>query len=169
MSPRRGMRESLRGLYAVLRARLLAVGHAGRVERAAHDLVAHAREVLHAAASHEHDRVLLEVVALAGDVGGDLHTVREPYSRDLPKRRVRLLRGGRVDPGAHAPALRRGDPALPALARLEAGRRDLLLGARAALSDELGDAWHQCVASEVTPVAGRERRASKDAGSPFAG
>ena len=38
------------------------------VERAADDVVANAREVLHAAAADEHDRVLLEVVALARDV-----------------------------------------------------------------------------------------------------
>src|SRR3954467_12648973 len=84
-------------LHAVLRAGLLAVAHAGGVERPAHDLVAHAREVLDAAPADEHDRVLLQVVALARDVGGDLHAVREPHAGDLPQSRVRLLRGGRVD------------------------------------------------------------------------
>src|SRR3954467_297505 len=59
-------------LHAVLRAGLLAVAHAGGVERAAHDLVADARQVLDAAATDEHDRVLLQVVPLTGDVGGDL-------------------------------------------------------------------------------------------------
>src|SRR3712207_127887 len=59
-------------LHAVLRAGLLAVADAGGVERPADDLVAHARKVLDAAATDEHDRVLLEVVPLAGDVGGDL-------------------------------------------------------------------------------------------------
>ena len=42
--------------------------HALRVERAADDVVAHARQILHAAAADQHDRVLLQVVALAGDV-----------------------------------------------------------------------------------------------------
>ena len=55
-------------LDAVARARLLAVGDAGGVERAADDLVANAREVLDAAAANEDDRVLLKVVALARDV-----------------------------------------------------------------------------------------------------
>src|SRR5688500_15114937 len=59
-------------LDAVLRTGLLAVAHAGGVERPADDLVAHARQVLDAAAAHEHDGVLLQVVALAGDVGRDL-------------------------------------------------------------------------------------------------
>src|SRR6187200_2640183 len=54
---------SLLGLGAVAAAGLLAVLHAGGVERAADDLVAHPREVADAAAAHEHDRVLLEVVA----------------------------------------------------------------------------------------------------------
>src|SRR3712207_5275477 len=70
---RRGIR--LAGLHAVLRAGLLAVGHAGRVERPADDLVAHAGQVLDAAAADEHLRVLLQVVALARDVGRDLHLV----------------------------------------------------------------------------------------------
>src|SRR5579859_6450459 len=60
-------------LGAVLRAGLLAVGDAARVERGADDLVAEARQVLDAAAADEHDRVLLEVVALARDVRADLH------------------------------------------------------------------------------------------------
>src|SRR5512135_2458009 len=68
-SLRRGMRlASLRSgrlghLGAVLRARLLAVLHALRIERAAHDVVAHARQVLDAAAADQHHRVLLQVMA----------------------------------------------------------------------------------------------------------
>src|SRR5919201_4865450 len=93
---RRGI-WSLLGLDAVLGARLLAVAHPGGVEGAADDLVADARKVLHAAATHEDDRVLLEGVPLARDVGGDLHPVGEPYARDLAQRRVRLLGSGGVD------------------------------------------------------------------------
>src|SRR3954452_12385805 len=114
---RRGI-SVLLGLHAVLRARLLAVGDAGGVERAANDLVADARKVLHTAAAHEHDGVLLQVVPLARDVGGDLHPVREPDAGDLPKRRVRLLGRRRVDAGADAAALGRGEALLAALARL---------------------------------------------------
>src|SRR5436305_13833618 len=73
---RRGIEKRLLGLHAVLRAGLLAVGDAGRVERAAHDLVAHAREVLDAAAADEDDRVLMQVVALARAVARDLHPFR---------------------------------------------------------------------------------------------
>src|SRR3954449_93127 len=72
-------------LHAVLRAGLLAVADAGGVERAAHDLVAHARQVLDAAAADEHDRVLLQVVALARDVGRDLHRAGDAHARHLPQ------------------------------------------------------------------------------------
>ena len=82
-------------LGAVLRAALLAVGDAGGVERRADHLVADARQILHAAAADEHDRVLLQVVPVTRDVGADLDAVRQPDARDLAQRRVRLLRGGR--------------------------------------------------------------------------
>src|SRR3954470_6083501 len=103
--PLRGMSALLLG--AVAAAGLLAVAHAGGVEGAPDDLVADARQVLHTTATHEHDRVLLEVVALAGDVGGDLHAAGEAHAGDLAQGRVRLLRGVGVHAGAHAPTLRR--------------------------------------------------------------
>src|SRR4051794_21509182 len=132
----------LLGLHAVLRAGLLAVGHAGCVERPADDLVAHARQVLDAAAADEHDGVLLQVVSLARDVARDLHAVRESHAGDLPQGGVRLLRRRGVDARADATALGRGEDLLAALARLETRRRELLLGLLAALADELIDARH---------------------------
>src|SRR4051812_50184269 len=87
--------------------RSLAVAHAGGVERAADDLVANAGKVLHTAAAHEHDRVLLEVVALTGDVGRDLHAAGEADARDLAQRGVRLLRRVGVHAGADTAALGR--------------------------------------------------------------
>src|SRR5258705_6943909 len=81
ISSRRGagpLRGTLRLLLrAVPAAGLLAVAHAGGVERAADDLVANAGEVLHTTAAHEDDRVLLEVVAFTRDVRGDLHPAGE--------------------------------------------------------------------------------------------
>src|SRR6478609_8788058 len=50
-------------LGAVLGTALLPVLHALRVERAAHDVVAHAGQVLDATAADQHDRVFLQVVA----------------------------------------------------------------------------------------------------------
>src|SRR3954463_5168272 len=125
---RRGIQVLLLRLHAVLRTSLLAVRDAGGVQRAAHDLVADARQILDAAAAHEHDRVLLQVVALARDVRGDLHAVGQPDARDLAKRRVRLLRSGRVDARAHSAPLRRGKALLATLAGLQARGRYLALG-----------------------------------------
>src|SRR5215218_4906597 len=100
---RRGIREgSLLLLDAVLGTGLHAAADAGGVERPADDLVAHARKVLDAATAHEHDGVLLQVVALAGDVHRDLHRVGQAHSGDLAQRGVRLLRRGRVDTRADA-------------------------------------------------------------------
>src|SRR5262249_46025746 len=81
-------RRSLLALGPVLRPALVATVDARRVERAAHDVIAHARQILHAAPADEHDRVLLQVVALARDVRRHLDAVGEAHARDLAQRRV---------------------------------------------------------------------------------
>src|SRR5215212_3967270 len=125
-------RASLRPLRAVLRTTLLAILHALRVEDTAEDVVANAREVLHAAAADHHHGMLLEIVALARDVADHLESVRQANLGDLAQRGVRLLRRRGVDARAHAALLRagfqRGDlvPALlgcPRLADQLADRR----------------------------------------------
>src|SRR5207253_2733429 len=93
-------------LGAVLGAPLLAPRHARRVQRPADDVVTDAGQILDAAAADQHDRVLLQVVADAGDVGGHLEAVGQPYPGHLPQRGVGLLRRGRVDADAHAALLR---------------------------------------------------------------
>src|SRR3954452_24821031 len=120
-------------LRAVPAASLLAVANALGVQRAADDLVSHARKVLHTAATHEHHRVLLQVVAHARDVRGHLDATGEADASDLAQRRVRLLLRRRVDAGAHAPALR------GTLQRRRLGLLDLVL---AALADQLVDRGH---------------------------
>src|SRR5947209_2763228 len=120
-------------LGAVAAAGLLAVADALGVQRAADDLVADAGQVLHTAAAHEHHRVLLQVVADARDVGGDLDAAGQADTSDLPERRVRLLRRRRVDARAHAAALR------GTLQRRGLGLLDLVL---AALADQLLDRGH---------------------------
>src|SRR5512139_1542983 len=99
--------SALRPLGAVLGAALPALADAGAVERAAHRVVAHAREVLDAATADQHHRVLLQVVALAADVADHLVAVGEAHLGDLAQRRVRLLRGRRVHARADAALLRR--------------------------------------------------------------
>src|SRR5262249_16771716 len=80
-SPRRapGARwSSLRSLGSVFRAALAPILDTDRVQRAADDVVAHTRKVLHATAADEHHRVLLEVVPDTRNVGRHLDAVREP-------------------------------------------------------------------------------------------
>src|SRR3954451_24731765 len=77
--PLRGM-SALLLLRPVAAASLLAVADALGVERPANDLVADAGEVLHSATAHEHDRVLLQVVTDARDVGGDLDLAGQPHA-----------------------------------------------------------------------------------------
>src|SRR6201995_267827 len=103
--PLRGI-SALLLLRAVAAGSLLAVADALGVKRTADDLVADARQGTNTAAADEHDRVLLQVVAHARDVGGDFDLARQPDAGDLAQRRVRLLRRGRVDARAHTTALR---------------------------------------------------------------
>src|SRR3954468_18719575 len=93
-------------LRAVAAASLLATADPLGVQRAANDLVANPRKVLHSTAAHEHDRVLLQVVADAGDVRGDLDARGEADPSHLAERGVRLLRRRRVDARADTTTLR---------------------------------------------------------------
>src|SRR3954470_3884807 len=138
---------SLRTLGAVLGTALTAGLHADRVERAPDDVIADAREILHATAADQDDRVLLQVVPDARDVGGHLDAVGEAYAGHLAEGRVRLL--GRL--GVHADA----DPAL--LRRgLQSGALGLRLDAFAALAHQLMNRRHasrspRSVKSDVLP------------------
>src|ERR1044071_9267735 len=133
---RRGM-KSLLLLDAVLGTALLAVRHAGGVQRAADDLVPDAREVLDAATTHEHDGVLLQVVTLARDVGRHFHRAGDANTRHLAQRGVRLLGRRRVDARAHAAALRGGLLLLVALPGLQTRGGHLARLGLATLADEL--------------------------------
>src|SRR5580765_3394870 len=123
----------LRALRAVFGSSLHPSLHADRVERPADDVIANARQILDAAAANEHQRVLLQVVADAGNVGRHLDAVGQPHARDFAKRRVRLLRRLRED--AHADA---------ALLRAVLQRRALRLAddLLASGTNELTDRWH---------------------------
>lgn len=124
---------SLRTLGPVLRTRLLAVLHTLRVQHAAQDVVTHTGKIAHTPAADQHDAVLLQVVAFTGDVADDFALVGQAHLGDLAQRRVRLLRGRRVNSGANA-----------ALLRVLLHRRDLGLGLlrNAALADQLVDCRH---------------------------
>src|SRR5215472_14937243 len=121
-------------LRAVPTAGLLALAHALGIKRATDDLVADSGQVAHPATPDQHDRVLLEVVPLAGDVGGDLDVAGEAHPGDLAQGRVRLSWRGRVDASADPAALR---------AALQRRGVDLCDLVPAALPDKLLDRWHR--------------------------
>ena len=124
----------LRTLRAVLGTRLLAILDALQVQRTADDVVTHTGQVLDTTTAHEHDTVLLQVVAFTADVRDDLETVGQAHLGDLTKRRVRLLRSRGEDASANAAALR------AVLHRWRLGFRDLGL---TAVAHELIDGWHE--------------------------
>src|SRR4029079_13496467 len=151
-------------LGPVLRAALLAVAHARGVEGGADHLVADARQVADTAAADQHDRVLLQVVPLTGDVRRDLEAVRQPDARNLSKRRVRLLRGVREHAGADPPLLRGAG---------EGRALGLALGRAATFAIQLVDGGHELLRgrADTTKVgraapANRTRNGSENGLSP---
>src|ERR1700738_191096 len=165
--------QSLGSFCSVLGAPLLAVFHALGVEYAAQNVVAHARQVLHAAAADHHHRMLLQIVSFAGNVADHLKAVGKPDLRHLAQRRIRLLWGRGVDARANAAFLR---------ALLE--RRHLLLCMlhHARIADELIDRRHRlfclalpclalpCLAFTATrPAANETSNSNAQSGrAPFA-
>ena len=69
-------------------------------------MIAHAGKILHAAAAHEHDRVLLQIVADAGNVSCNFNTIGQAGAGDLAQSGVRLLRRLRVNANAYASLFR---------------------------------------------------------------
>src|SRR5438067_6067570 len=136
--PVRGLlsRGLLGALGAVLRAGLPAVLDPLRIEHAAEHVVADAGQIAHTAAADQHDAVLLEVVALAGNVADHFALVGQADLGHLPERRVRLLRGRRINTGADS-----------ALLRVLLHRRDLRLGLLrfATLADQLVNRRHEAL------------------------
>jgi hypothetical protein len=106
-------------------------------------VVADAGKVLDAASTDQYDAVLLQVVADARDVGGDLSArvvapgARQSYASDLPKRRVWLLRRNRSNNETNTALLR---------VALHRRRLALLGGALASFAYELANGRH-CVSN----------------------
>ena len=126
-------------LGPVLRTALPSILDAGGVQRPPNNVVLHTREVLHTPTPNEHNRVLLKIVTLSRDVGRHLIPIGQANARDLPKRRVRLLRRGRI----HT----RADTA-PLWTSLERGGITLLLFALSPLPNELLYCRHVVFASQ---------------------
>jgi hypothetical protein len=78
--------EVFRATRAVLGATLPTIRDTLRIEGTANDVVANTGKVFDTTTANEHGRVLLEVVAFTGDVGGDLHSVCQTNTGDLTER-----------------------------------------------------------------------------------
>src|ERR1700719_3096441 len=90
-----------RPFSAVFRARLFAITNTRRVERTADYVIAHTRQILDAAPADQHNRVLLQVVSHARNIGSDLDSVGEPHTRYFTERGVRLFRRGGINTRAN--------------------------------------------------------------------
>src|SRR5271170_806738 len=149
---------SLRTLGAVFRPALLAVLDSLGVEHAAQDVVAHAGQVLDAAAADHNHRVLLQVVAFARDIADDLEAVGQPHLGDLAQGRIRLLRRRGIDACAHAALL---------WARLEMAGL-LAVGLRLPrLADQLANRRHVGPKLLSCPASGGHRRTRKSDSVPY--
>ena len=103
-------------------------------------MITHAWQILHPAAANQHNRVLLQFVADARNVGGDFDPVGQTNTGDLAQRRVRLLRGLRVHAGTDASFLR---------AKLQRRTRRLVARPLPARLHQLIKCRHSCCSSQV--------------------
>jgi hypothetical protein len=89
-------------LGTVLGTGLLAVRDALGIQDTSDNVVAHTGQVADTTASDEDNRVFLQVVAFAGDVGRDFDAIGKANTGHFTEGRVRLLGGHRFDLQAHA-------------------------------------------------------------------
>src|SRR5437867_11700737 len=99
-------RACLGALRPVFRPALSSILHSDGVESATYQMIAHSGKILHPAASHKHDRVLLKIVADTRNIRGHFHSIRQTDAGDFAQRGVRFLRGRRVDADTDASLLR---------------------------------------------------------------
>jgi len=92
----------LRAFDAVLGAAATALFDAYAVERATDDVITHTGKILYAATAHEYNAVLLEVVALVGNIGDDFVAIGQAHFGDFTNGGVGLL--GRAGHDLHADA-----------------------------------------------------------------
>jgi hypothetical protein len=113
-----------RPLGSVLRTTSITSFDTRRIQGSANDVVSHTRQILHASTANENNGVLLKRMPDTRDVRVDLIAIRESYTSDLTKSRIRLLGSLCKNTQTHAPPLRAlrevrrtcpGNPRLPAL------------------------------------------------------
>ena len=98
--------SGLRSFRSVLRATLPPVSYSRCIQNAPDGVITNTGQVLYASPTNQHDRMFLEIMALATDVTGNFKAVRQSHSGNLPECRIRLLWSGRIYPSTHPSFLR---------------------------------------------------------------
>lgn len=164
--------EALLGaLRSVFAAALLPVLHSPRVKRTPHYMIPDSREVFNPAPSYQDDRVLLEIMPLARDVGANFNPVRQPHPRNFSQSRVRFLRVCSIDADANPSLQRTGNShmttdervPLPAQSPTDSGLRLLYALRLSPFPDKLAYRWH--LVSIL--IRRQDRRHSNCADAPF--
>ena len=96
----------LRSFRSVLRATLPPVSYSRCIQNAPDGVITNTGQILYAPPANQHDRMFLEIMALATDVTGNFKAVRQSHSGNLPECRIRLLWSGRIYPSTHPSFLR---------------------------------------------------------------
>ena len=65
-------------------------------------MISDSRKIRHPAAANHHNGVFLKIMANAGNISGNFHTISQPDPRDFPQRRVWLFRSGGGNFKAHS-------------------------------------------------------------------
>ena len=85
----------LRSLGTVFGTTLLTTAYTGSIQCTTNDVVTYTGKIFNTTAADQHDRVLLQVVAFAWNVGVNLLAIRQTHTRHLAESGVRLRRCGR--------------------------------------------------------------------------
>src|SRR5262249_53750192 len=80
------LRASLRPLGAVFRAALLAIADADRIQSAANHVITNTWQIFDAPPANQNNRVLLQIVTNARNVGRNLDTVSQPNASHFAQR-----------------------------------------------------------------------------------
>jgi len=105
-----GKKEALGGGFLLLRsvagATLTAAFHTGGVEGSSDDMIPNTRQIFHTPPSNQHNGMLLKVMPFPRDIGRHFNAVSQLDAGHLAQGGIGLLGCGRIDSGAHPPALR---------------------------------------------------------------
>jgi hypothetical protein len=128
---------------------LLTVSNAHGIQSAPNHVIANAWEVLNTATSDQDDRVLLQIVANAGNVGSHLNAIGQTDAGYFSQRRVWFLGSLRIHASTDTPLLR---------GTVESRTRGFVFDLLATLANKLVNCRHCCFPFRWPPFRGPERK-----------